>query len=108
MVAVRIPGGTRSNITLAEPDGTITKINEPGPTLSADELDAITEAVLAATEAADWVAACGSLPPGVADDYYARLCAAAGLRRDPGGGRHERSGPARCRGRRSDGRQAQP
>ena len=35
VVAVRIPGGTRSNITLAEPDGTITKINEPGPTLSA-------------------------------------------------------------------------
>lgn len=83
VVAVRIPGGTRSNITLAEPDGTITKINEPGPSLSADELDAITDAVLAATEAADWVAACGSLPPGVADDYYARLCrrlVSAGIR----------------------------
>jgi 1-phosphofructokinase len=83
VVAVRIPGGTRSNITLAEPDGAITKINEPGPTLSPDELDAITESVLAATEAADWVAACGSLPPGVADDYYARLCrrlVSAGIR----------------------------
>jgi 1-phosphofructokinase len=83
VVAVRIPGGTRSNITLAEPDGTITKINEPGPTLSADQLDAITDAVLAATEAADWVAACGSIPPGVADDYYARLCrrlVSAGIR----------------------------
>ena len=83
VVAVRIPGGTRSNITLAEPDGTITKINEPGPTLSADELDAITEAVLAATGSADWVAACGSLPPGVTDDYYARLCrrlVSAGIR----------------------------
>ncbi|HEX7187839.1 MAG TPA: 1-phosphofructokinase [Actinomycetes bacterium] len=83
VVAVQIRGGTRSNITLAEPDGAITKINEPGPTLSADELDAITEAVLAATHAADWVAACGSLPPGVTDDYYARLCrrlVSAGIR----------------------------
>jgi len=83
VVAVQIRGGTRSNITLAEPDGTITKINEPGPTLATDELDAITEAVLAATGTADWVAACGSLPPGVAADYYARLCrrlVSAGIR----------------------------
>jgi 1-phosphofructokinase len=83
VVAVQIQGGTRSNITLAEPDGTITKINEPGPTLSGDELDAITEAVLSTTGTADWVAACGSLPPGVTDDYYARLCrrlVSAGIR----------------------------
>jgi len=74
VVAVPIAGGTRSNITLAEPDGTITKINEPGPTLTADDLDAVAEAILAATGTADWLAACGSLPPGVTDDYYARLC----------------------------------
>ena len=74
VVAVPIEGGTRSNVTLAEPDGTITKINEPGPTLSAAELDAITEAILAATGSADWLAVCGSLPPGVSDDYYARVC----------------------------------
>ena len=74
VVAVQIRGGTRSNITLAEPDGTITKINEPGPTLSAAELDAISEAILAATGTADWVAVCGSLPPGVTEDYYARVC----------------------------------
>jgi 1-phosphofructokinase len=74
VVAVQIRGRTRSNVTLAEPDGTITKINEPGPTLSAAELDAISEAILTATGTADWVAVCGSLPPGVTDDYYARVC----------------------------------
>lgn len=73
VVAVPVAGDTRSNITLAEPDGAITKINEPGPTLSADELEAVAEAIVAATGSADWLAACGSLPPGVSDDYYARL-----------------------------------
>jgi 1-phosphofructokinase len=74
VVAVPVAGDTRSNITLAEPDGEITKINEPGPTLSSAELDLVAEAILAAVGAADWVAACGSLPPGVSDDYYAQLC----------------------------------
>ncbi|MEV3982873.1 1-phosphofructokinase [Nonomuraea sp. NPDC049758] len=83
MVTVPVAGTTRSNVTLAEPDGTVTKINEPGPALSAAELDTIAETVLAAAREADWVVASGSLPPGVPADVYARLCrrfAAAGLR----------------------------
>lgn len=72
--AVLVGGRTRSNLTLAEPDGTITKINEPGPTLTDEELDWVVDAVLSATGSADWVAACGSLPPGIPDDFYARLC----------------------------------
>ena len=36
---VAIAGQTRSNITVAESDGAVTKINEPGPCLAADELD---------------------------------------------------------------------
>ena len=65
-VAVPIAGRTRSNITLAEPDGTVTKINEPGPALSAAEFDAITEArARRAPAGADWVVVCGSLPPGL-------------------------------------------
>ncbi|MEV4393214.1 1-phosphofructokinase [Nonomuraea sp. NPDC049607] len=86
MVTVPVAGTTRSNVTLAEPDGTVTKINEPGPALSAAELDTIAETVLAAAReanwVADWVVASGSLPPGVPADVYARLCrrfAAAGL-----------------------------
>ncbi|NUP80789.1 MAG: 1-phosphofructokinase, partial [Nonomuraea sp.] len=82
MVTVPVAGTTRSNVTLAEPDGTITKINEPGPALSAAELDTIADTVLAAAHEADWVVASGSLPPEVPADVYARLCrrvAAAGI-----------------------------
>jgi len=81
--AVRIAGRTRSNITLAEPDGTVTKINEPGPALSTAEFEAITEQVLAAADAADWVVACGSMPPGLTVTAFGQLCrrlVAAGVR----------------------------
>jgi 1-phosphofructokinase len=74
MITVPVAGPTRSNVTLAEPDGTVTKINEPGTALSAAELDAVADAVLSAAESADWVVASGSLPPGVPVDMYARLC----------------------------------
>ncbi|MEV0628814.1 1-phosphofructokinase [Nonomuraea wenchangensis] len=78
MVTVPVTGRTRSNVTLAEPDGTVTKVNEPGTALSPAELDTIAEAVLAAAhtggQGADWVVASGSLPPEVPADVYARLC----------------------------------
>lgn len=83
VVAVPVTGSTRSNVTLAEPDGTVTKINEPGGAMSAAELDRLADAVLHAAGSADWVVACGSLPPGVPVDVYATLgrrCAAAGIR----------------------------
>ncbi|MEU8106671.1 1-phosphofructokinase [Nonomuraea muscovyensis] len=92
MVTVPVSGATRSNVTLAEPDGTVTKINEPGTALSAGELDTIADAVLAAAHEADWVVASGSLPPEVPADVYARLC-----RRFAGAGIHvavDTSGPA--------------
>ncbi|MBO2465454.1 1-phosphofructokinase [Actinomadura violacea] len=81
--AVPVAGRTRSNVTIVEPDGVVTKVNEPGEPLSRDELDAVADAVLAEAEGASWVVACGSLPPGVPSDIYARLCeffASAGVR----------------------------
>ncbi len=75
LVAIPIAGRTRSNITLAEPDGTVTKINEPGPTLSVDEFEAVTTHLLAASRDARWVVLCGSLPPGLPDHAFERLCA---------------------------------
>lgn len=72
--AVPVAGHTRSNITLAEPDGTVTKVNERGAPLTADELEAVAATVLGAAGSADWVAVCGSLPPGVDEDKYADLC----------------------------------
>jgi 1-phosphofructokinase len=72
--AVGVAGRTRSNVTIAEPDGVVTKLNEPGEPLSRAELDAVADAVLGETETASWVVTCGSLPPGVPTGIYARLC----------------------------------
>ncbi len=83
MLAVPIAGRTRSNITLAEPDGTVTKINEAGPVLSDAEFAQVSEAVLDAAATADWVVICGSLPPGPGLAAFTDLCeklVAAGTR----------------------------
>lgn len=73
IVAVPIRGAIRSNITVVEPDGTTTKLNEPGATLSADELVSVFAAVRTASASADWLVASGSLPPGAPADVYAAL-----------------------------------
>ncbi|MDG4831350.1 1-phosphofructokinase [Solwaraspora sp. WMMD1047] len=74
LFAVPIAGRTRSNITLAEPDGTVTKINEPGPGLTPAEFEAVTDQVLAAARQADWVVVCGSIPPGLPVEAFGLLC----------------------------------
>ncbi|MEE1755817.1 1-phosphofructokinase [Streptomyces sp. SP18CS02] len=74
---VRVAGHTRSNIAVAEPDGTLTKINAPGPELTADEAEAILRSVGVHAPTADWVACCGSLPRGLAPEWYAELVARA-------------------------------
>lgn len=70
---VDISGSVRTNVSLVEPDGTVTKINASGPRLDEPELAAVIDAIIAAAGDAEWVAACGSLPPGVTDDVYADL-----------------------------------
>ena len=68
-------GAIRTNVTLTEPDGTTTKINEPGPDLSASESESLLDAAVAASVDSDWLVASGSLPPGAPPDCYARLAA---------------------------------
>lgn len=75
LVAVPIAGTVRSNVTVVELDGTTTKLNEPGPSLTAAELLALAEAACIAAEHAEWVVVSGSLPPGAPADAYARLLA---------------------------------
>jgi 1-phosphofructokinase len=74
---VPVGGSIRSNVSLAESDGTVTKINESGPALTGDEVRALHDAALAASEGATWLAVCGSLPEGVGDDFYTGLVRAA-------------------------------
>src|SRR5581483_8842112 len=80
---VPIAGHTRSNVTIAEPDGTITKINEPGPLLSPHEFDTVIACVLMSAASAEWAVICGSTPPGLPEQACADLCkrlVAAGVR----------------------------
>lgn len=63
----------RSNVTLTEPDGVTTKINEPGPELSQDEQEALIGLLLDCSRGASWVVLAGSLPPGVPADFYATV-----------------------------------
>ncbi|WNV75410.1 1-phosphofructokinase family hexose kinase [Geodermatophilus sp. DSM 44513] len=73
MATVPVAAPVRTNYTLAEPDGTTTKLNEPGA-----PLDRAARADLAATlhrhaVGARWVVLSGSLPPGTPPDWYADL-----------------------------------
>ncbi|WP_419944208.1 1-phosphofructokinase family hexose kinase [Candidatus Poriferisodalis sp.] len=70
--AVRIRGSIRSNITVVEPDGTTTKINEPGPELNGAEAGELIRAA-ATGSGSDWLVASGSLAPGTPADFYAQL-----------------------------------
>ncbi|MFT3876655.1 MAG: 1-phosphofructokinase family hexose kinase [Propioniciclava sp.] len=66
----------RTNTTVTEPDGVTTKLNEPGPTLDASDLEAASAQLVAAAAGAKWVALSGSLPPGAPDSWYADLVVA--------------------------------
>ncbi|MBU8809472.1 1-phosphofructokinase family hexose kinase [Mycolicibacterium goodii] len=79
MIGVPVCGAVRSNVTLVEADGRSTKVNEPGPHLSADEVDALCAAAVA--QGGDWVVWAGSLPAGFAPQ---RLAAAVGEARTAG------------------------
>jgi 1-phosphofructokinase family hexose kinase len=78
VVDVPICTATRANISIVEPDGTTTKLNEPGPALTRDDEARLLDAVVAElAQRPAWLVGSGSLPPGVGADFYARLVAAA-------------------------------
>jgi 1-phosphofructokinase len=60
--AIPIAGTTRENVAVVEPDGTTTKLNEPGPALSDAELDLLVRAVAELATDGGWVVVAGSLP----------------------------------------------
>jgi 1-phosphofructokinase family hexose kinase len=71
---IKVTGSLRTNVAVVEPDGTTTKINEPGPMLSDVEQRQLLEAVrIHLTGGATWVVGCGSLAPGTDPAVYADL-----------------------------------
>ncbi|MEU0495244.1 1-phosphofructokinase family hexose kinase [Mycobacterium sp. NPDC006124] len=73
VVGVPITGEVRSNVSLVEADGRSTKVNEPGPTVTADEVDAL----CAAARTGERVLWAGSLPTGFTPTRLARAVAEA-------------------------------
>jgi 1-phosphofructokinase len=73
VVPVPIADAIRSNVTVVEPDGTVTKLNAPGPRLSESEVELLIASAVAAARGAAWVVGSGSLAPGTTEDLYARL-----------------------------------
>ena len=71
--AVPIGDAVRTNVSIVEPDGTVTKLNTPGPVLTAAEIDALIAATLDAAAGAIWVVCSGSLPPAQRLNYVLRL-----------------------------------
>ncbi|HLM07204.1 MAG TPA: 1-phosphofructokinase family hexose kinase [Blastococcus sp.] len=72
-VPVRTP--VRTNYTLVAPDGTTTKLNEPGAPLDGATRSALDAALHDHAEGARWVVLSGSLPPGTPPGWYGELVA---------------------------------
>ncbi|MFJ7494387.1 1-phosphofructokinase [Streptomyces sp. NPDC097727] len=72
---VPIVGSTRINVTLVEPDGTLTKVNAVGPEITVAEAEALLDAVQTRSSTTDWIVCCGSLPRGLPPQWYAELVA---------------------------------
>jgi 1-phosphofructokinase len=75
LVTVPVEAPVRTNYTLAAPDGTTTKLNEPGAALDEVTRAALAEALRLHAADARWVALSGSLPPGTPVGWYAELVA---------------------------------
>jgi 1-phosphofructokinase family hexose kinase len=71
--AVPIRNDMRQNFTITDRHGLTVKLDETGPRLDREELARIEAMVDAQLSTARWLMLCGSLPPGVPADFYARL-----------------------------------
>lgn len=63
----------RSNMTIVERDGRVTKINEPGPTLGESDIAEIKKALASLDLKDNWVVFAGRLNPGLSHNAYADL-----------------------------------
>ena len=70
---VRIRHSIRTNLTIVDKQGLAVKLNERGPHIQATELARFEKTVAENLDGASWLMICGSLPPGVPPDFYARL-----------------------------------
>lgn len=71
---VWVPGETRTNISIVtQSGGHYIKVNEKGPQVDLARQQELLDKIAVLAHPGDWWVLAGSLPPGVADDYYARI-----------------------------------
>lgn len=70
---IPIRNSIRRNLTISDLHGLTIKLDEAGPEISSEEERAIEDAVRRELDGARWLLLCGSLPPGISADFYARL-----------------------------------
>jgi 1-phosphofructokinase len=71
---VPIQGDTRTNIVITEEKGSrYVKVNESGPELLPEEINTLLIRLRQRIRPGDLCALCGSLPPGVPDNFYADM-----------------------------------
>ena len=73
LATVPVQSPVRTNYTLVDPEGTTTKLNEPGAVLSEATRTALTGVLHGHAADARWVVLSGSLPPSTPVDWYADL-----------------------------------
>ena len=82
--SVPVAGALRMNVSVLEPDGTTTKLNEPGPGSARPRSRPCSPPPSSAAGGADWVVGCGSLPPGAPTDAVRRAGHPGARARRPG------------------------
>ena len=73
MLTVPIRHEIRTNLTITDKQGLTVNLNEAGPQLDKAEVERLEKAVQKSLDGATWFLLCGSLPPGVPSNFYARL-----------------------------------
>jgi 1-phosphofructokinase family hexose kinase len=71
---VRVPGETRTNVSIVtQSHDHYIKVNEKGPQDDAAKQKELLDKIDSLAKRGDWWVLAGSLPPGIADDFYARI-----------------------------------
>ena len=71
---IHIKGETRTNISYLDHNSSrYIKVNEPGPKITSEEQDQLIHKIDSLTVEGDWWVLAGSLPRGIASDFYAKL-----------------------------------
>lgn len=71
---VWVSGETRTNVSIVtQSGGHYIKVNEKGPLVSTAKQQELLDRIAILAKPGDWWVLAGSLPPGVGDDFYARI-----------------------------------